>query len=175
MAHKLEQEFCTSVANAYPANFYQKKVLDIGSGDVNGNNKYLFTNCFIIGVDIAAGPNVDLVQSADSLTFRDGFFDTIISTECFEHNPKYEGTIRNAIRMLKSDGLFLFSCATTGRPEHGTFRSKKEQSFATTIGIDYYKNLTEKDIRNAINIDDNFKAYQFITKAQDLYFWGIKK
>lgn len=174
MAHKLEQEFCLSVVQKFPIYFINKKVLDIGSGDVNGNNQYLFTNSFIIGIDVVAGPNVDLVVKAEELTFKNEFFDTIISTECFEHNPHWKGTILNACRMLKSKGLFLFTCATTGRPEHGTLKSKTHQSFTTQIGIDYYKNLTEEDIRSCF-IDDIFSSYEFSTKAQDLYFWGIKK
>ena len=175
MAHTLEQEFCLSVKRKHQDMFTNKIVLDIGSGDINGNNNYLFTDCFLIGVDVAPGPNVDLVANAEELTFRNNFFDTIISTECFEHNPKYGETIRNSIRMLKPNGLFLFTCATTGRPEHGTSRSKPFQSLSTTIGIDYYKNLTEEDVRKEINIERVFKSFEFSTKAQDLYFWGIKK
>ena len=175
MAHKLEQEFCLSVKQLFPESFKNKLVLDIGSGDVNGNNRYLFNNSFVIGLEIGPGKNVDLVCSADKVTFRDELFDTIISTECFEHNPFYAKTIINAIRMLKINGLFLFTCATTGRPEHGTSKSKPDQSFALKIGIDYYKNLTEKDIRTVVDIDNLFSKYEFSTKAQDLYFWGIKK
>jgi len=144
MAHKLEQNFCLSVRTKFQDYFNNKKVLDIGSGDVNGNNRYLFTNCFIIGVDVTNGPNGDLVAKAEELTFKDNFFDTVISTECFEHNHRYADTIRNAIRMLKPSGLFLFTCATTGRPEHGTFKSKANQSFTTQLGIDYYKKSNRK-------------------------------
>jgi SAM-dependent methyltransferase len=175
MAHKLEQEFCLSIKERFKHYFQDKIVLDIGSGDVNGNNRYLFDRGIVIGIDIGPGPNVDIIGGAENLSFRDEFFDTIISTECFEHNPSYAETIRNAIRMLKSNGLFLFTCATTGRPEHGTSKYKPNQSFALKVGIDYYKNLTEEDIREAIDIDKSFSSYEFSTKAQDLYFWGIKK
>lgn len=175
MAHKLEQDFCLSVKRTFPSYFRNKKVLDIGSGDVNGNNRYLFEDCFLIGLDIGPGPNVDLVSGGDVVAFRNEFFDTIISTECFEHNPFYGETLRNAVRMLQPEGLFLFTCATTGRPEHGTSKSKPNQSFAVKIGIDYYKNLTEEDIRKELSVERVFKDFQFSTKAQDLYFWGIKK
>jgi hypothetical protein len=42
---------------------------------------------------------------------------------------------------------------------------------------DYYKNLTEDDIRECINIDDIFVDYQFEVEENhcDLFFWGIKK
>lgn len=175
MAHKIQQEFCLRIKRELPEYFKDKIVLDVGSGDVNGNNRYLFKDCFILGVDVALGPNVDIVDNAHNLKFVDNFFDTAISTECFEHDQYWIGTIKNIIRMLKNEGLFLFTCATTGRPEHGTLKSKPYQSFATRIGIDYYKNLTEDDIRQNINIEKYFSQFEFIVKAQDLYFWGIKK
>jgi alpha-galactosidase len=74
--------------------------------------------------------------------------------------------------------LFLFTCATTGRPEHGTKRSDTGSS-PLTSNIEnwdnYYLNLTEMDIRQAVNIDEKFHFYEFIVNGFDLYFWGIKK
>lgn len=175
MAHKLQQDFCWKVRQRFPYHFEKIKALDIGSGDVNGNNQMFFFESLIIGVDVAVGPNVDIIDQAQNLKFRDGYFDTIISTECWEHNPQWAASIKNGIRMLRPKGLFLFTCATTGRPEHGTSNSKAYQSFATRIGIDYYKNLTEEDIRKEIDIEENFENFEFSTKEQDLYFWGIKR
>jgi hypothetical protein len=42
---------------------------------------------------------------------------------------------------------------------------------------DYYKNLTEEDIRKCIDIDDKFYLYEFEIQPDhcDLYFWGLKK
>jgi hypothetical protein len=42
---------------------------------------------------------------------------------------------------------------------------------------DYYKNLTEIDIRKCIDIDNIFSEYEFEVEYNhcDLYFWGIKK
>ena len=75
--------------------------------------------------------------------------------------------------------LFIFTCATTGRPEHGTSKSKPYQVFSTRIeGLeDYYKNLVEKDIRKEIPVDELFDHYEFsVNQAhKDLYFWGVKK
>ena len=39
MAHKEQRDFCFRVKNIYPDFFKNKKVLDIGSLDVNGNSK----------------------------------------------------------------------------------------------------------------------------------------
>jgi hypothetical protein len=80
--------------------------------------------------------------------------------------------------MTKPNGLIVMSCATTGRPEHGTTRTSPADSPLTIgKGWDYYKNLTEQDFRDNLNIDDMFSSHTFIVGAPhpDLYFYGIKK
>jgi hypothetical protein len=44
MAHKAQREFCDSVRVKYPEMFKNKKVLDVGSLDNNGNNQQLLYN-----------------------------------------------------------------------------------------------------------------------------------
>ena len=41
----------------------------------------------------------------------------------------------------------------------------------------YYKNLTEDDIRAVMDINNTFTEFnfEFESRACDLYFWGIKK
>ena len=99
--------------------------------------------------------------------------------------------------MLKPGGLFFFTCATTDRPVHGTVTQDKidRKNMKTLQGNDivewktmpnvnredwdneYYKNITEKDIREAIDIDEIFEKYKFEVEENhcDLYFWGVKK
>lgn len=174
-----QQEFCREVQGKFKDFFKNKFVLDIGSLDINGNNQEWFEDCKYIGVDIAYGPNVDIVSKGHELGFPDNTFDIIISTECFEHDQYYSATINNIFRMLKPGGLFLFTCATTGRPEHGTRRTTPEDAPFLQNDIewsDYYKNLTEADIRDVLDIDSSFANYQFSTnnESHDLYFYGFK-
>lgn len=174
MAHQEEREWCELVKAAHPEYFIGTRVLDIGSLDINGNNRYLFINCDYTGIDIGYGPNVDVVCSGHEYK-SDEQFDVIISTECFEHDNHYAETLRNAYSLLKQGGLLLFSCAAPGRPEHGTARTSPKDSPFTT---DYYKNLSEGDIRKAMDVDIYFSNYKFKTRTtfpQDLYFYGIKK
>ena len=100
--------------------FINKRVLDVGSGDINGNNCFLFENCEYEGNDVIQANNVTIVSKTKDLPFGDNTFDTIISTECFEHDPEYKESFIKIYHMLKPDGLFLFTCASTGRHEHGT-------------------------------------------------------
>ena len=189
MAHQSQIDYCQSVKKKFPIFFINRRVLDAGSLHVNGDNRYLFTNCQYIGIDVGKGKNVDIVSKIHEYDADDGSFDVIISTECFEHDMYYESSLKNIVRMLKSGGLFLFTCATTGRPEHGTRRVNGQDAPLLTqwnasevYGIDkkwgyYYKNITENDVCKAINVKSIFSKYQFTVddNHKDLQFWGIKK
>jgi len=175
MAHREQSQWCELVKYAHDEFFVGTSVLDIGSLDINGNNRYLFEQCNYTGIDIGEGKNVDVVCSGH-LFKSDDLFDVVISTECFEHDEHWELTLKNVINnLLKDGGLFLFSCAAPGRPEHGTKRTSPKDSPFTN---DYYRNLSEADIRSVLDCDEVFSNYKFKTRIdfpQDLYFYGIKK
>jgi len=188
MAHSQQQNFCKRIVNQFPEMFNggldgiggSKRVLDCGSLSVNGDNKWMFPHCKYIGIDLGGGLNVDVVSATHEYNEPNESFDAIISTECFEHDMFYEKSLKNIVRLLKSGGIFVFTCATTGRPEHGT---RNTTAYAAPLlsgeWADYYKNLTEKDIRKTINVDKIFDSYAFTVSNEggmdDLYFWGIKK
>jgi SAM-dependent methyltransferase len=180
MAHPEQKEFCERVRARFPELFKNKKVLDVGSLDINGNNRFLFDDCSYVGLDIGEGPNVDVVAIAHEYGAEDKSFSAIISTECFEHDMHYAKSLQNIVRMLSEGGLFIFTCATTGRPEHGTMRADNNVNAPLLANhaewSDYYKNLTDEDIRAAIDVDLIFKHYAFEVNPDscDLYFWGIK-
>lgn len=178
MSHKEQQEYCLKIKNRFSEFFIGKKVLDCGSLDINGNNRFLFEDCDYIGIDIGEGKNVDIVSIIHEFQAEKNIFDFIISTECFEHDFHYEKSLIRIVELLKPGGMFLFTCATTGRAEHGTERSAKKDS-PLTIGewSNYYKNLTEKDIRQVLNIEDIFSDFEFEIENvhKDLLFYGIKK
>ena len=180
MAHIQQQEFCGKIKGKYPNFFKNKKVLDIGSLDINGSNRELFSNSEYLGIDVGEGKNVDLVCIGHELKSPDNFYDVIISTEAFEHDMHYEKTILNVMRMLKPGGLFLFTCASIGRPEHGTKRYDEWTAPLLANKGDwgnYYKNLTEEDIRKIPGFSDMFPdgVFEYNSTSKDLYFSGIKK
>ena len=181
MAHLNQQLFCEKIRNKIPEHFENKRILDIGSLDINGNNKYLFTNSNYIGLDVGEGPNVDVISVGHLYSAPNNFFDTIISTEVFEHDMFYEQTVQNVVRMLKPGGLFIFTCASTGRPEHGTRRSDGSDAAPLLYNIspewsDYYKNLTEKDFEKIDGFKKSFPDgyFEYNPESKDLYFYGIK-
>lgn len=156
-----------------------KKILEIGSYDVNGSIRPFFENSDYIGVDLIEGKGVDFVRDGHTLDYLDESFDMVISCESFEHNPYWKETFLNMIRMTKLGGLIVFTCATTGRPEHGTTRTTSVDSPGTIqMNWDYYKNLKELDFYNEIfDFKDFFGRFLFLknNKSKDLYFVGVKR
>jgi SAM-dependent methyltransferase len=179
--HLEATEFTLFVKKILSDYFVNKIVLDVGSGDINGNNRHLFENCKYEGNDVIEANNVTIVSKTKDLPMEDNTFDTIISTECFEHDPEYKDSFTKIYKMLKPNGLFCFTCAGWGRPEHGTRRTTPHDSLGT-IGnkddmIDYYKNLTINDINEVLDLHNNFIIWDsyYNYKSKDLYFIGIKK
>ena len=178
--HTEAKNFTHYVKNILPDFFNKKRVLDVGSGDINGNNKSLFIDCEYHGNDVIDAKNVTIVSKTKDLTFDDESFDTIISTECFEHDPEYKESLLKIYKMLKPGGLFLFTCASTNRPEHGTRRSGPMESYGTIGNIegmyDYYKNLTKADLDEVLHLDDTFAVWDtyYNSSSCDLYFMGLK-
>ncbi len=181
VAHENQINFCKSIKNIFPEYFAGVTVLDIGSLDVNGNNKYLFDKDTIyLGLDLASGENVDIICSGHEINLPSETFDMIVSTECLEHDRHWIETLQNAVRMLRPGGMLLTTCATVGRPEHGTRRTTPQDApLLEHVDIewsDYYMNLTEDDFRSALNIEENFQYAKFEVEhsTYDLYFVGIK-
>jgi tetratricopeptide (TPR) repeat protein len=169
-------QFIGAVKALLPQLFVKTKVLEIGAYHVNESIRTLFSDCKYTGLDLTSGTGVDIVASGHKFKVENAF-DVVISCECLEHNPYYHETFLNMIENTASGGLIVFTCATTGRPEHGTTRTDPSQSPGTSaIGWDYYKNLTESDFDETV-ITTKLSDYYFFTNpsSQDLYFVGIKK
>ena len=178
MAHSQQAEYVKSLKKIYPHFFNRKKVLEVGSLNINGSIRDFFYECEYVGIDIGEGEGVDLVCEGQKYDAPNETFDVSCSTECFEHNPFWLGTFLNMIRVTKSKGMVFFTCASDGRPEHGTTRTSPGDSPLTVDkGWDYYKNLNEKDFTNFIDFDKLFVTYSFAVNllSCDLYFFGIKK
>jgi SAM-dependent methyltransferase len=177
MAHVAQSNYIASVKARLPQYFKGGRVLEIGSLNINGTVRGFFNAEEYVGVDIGKGKGVDVVSSGH-LYDSEKLFDCCISCECFEHNPFWKETFENMIRLCKSEGLIIFTCATTGRPEHGTSRTTPADSPLTIWkGWEYYKNLTADDFTSSMNMSDLFSQWIFDDNPRscDLYFCGIKR
>lgn len=178
MSHSQQRDFVEKLKNHLPKYFNRKSVLEVGSLNVNGTLRDFFTECRYIGIDVSPGNEVDVVCEGQNYNAPDNTYDVVSSAECFEHNPYWFETFQNMIRLCKDGGLVFFTCATDGRPEHGTSRTTPLDSPLTVeLGWDYYRNLNEKDFTSKINFDSYFSEYHFEVndESHDLYFWGILK
>ncbi|TPV55134.1 methyltransferase domain-containing protein [Aestuariibacter sp. GS-14] len=171
--HWQAYQFVSAIRTCFPSHFRNKSVLEIGSHSVNGSIRDLFDTEDYTGLDLSEGEGVDEVISGH-LYSSDKRFDVVISCECFEHNPYFVETFENMINHLAEDGLLIFTCATTGRPEHGTSRTDPSMSPGTSsLNWDYYRNLTEADFKG---FGKELSGSLFFTNeySQDLYFIGVR-
>jgi len=174
--HLAAMDFICFVTLKFVEYFREKKVLDVGSGDINGNNRQWFIDCDYTGNDVCENTNVTIVSRTKDLPFGPNTFDTIVSTECFEHDPEYKQSLLKIYDMLKPNGLFAFTCASIGRAEHGTRRTSPQDSLGSNIEdmSDYYKNLTHEDIDEIFEgLDIVYDTY-YNSHTCDLFFIGIK-
>lgn len=179
MSHPEQVGFLKTVSEANITLLENGKILEIGSYDVNGSMRSIFDTCSqYVGVDLREGPGVDVIGFGHEVDFLSNNFDMTVSGECFEHDPNWVKTLNNMIRMTRPGGIVAFTCASEGRPEHGTKRTDAEDSPGTqSVGLDYYQNLTVQDIVDNVNLEDNFSSWGFayLPTTFDLYFAGIKK
>ena len=172
--HSEQQQFVRLVKRVFPAHFHRVAVLEVGSYDVNGSVRPMFDASRHLGIDLVAGPAVDLVCSGHEFRSEERF-DVAVSTECFEHNPFYAETFLNMVRHVRPGGMVLFTCASEGRPEHGTGRCDPASSPGSAgLFQDYYRNLTEADFAG-LDMPSLFSEFCFLRNAvaHDLYFVGI--
>ena len=94
-------------------------ILEMGSYDVNGSLRNAKpTGSTWVGIDIEAGPGVDVVVSPDDeLPFPDGHFDIVLATSVLEHDPQFWKTLEKMSRAVKPTG-FIYICAPSNGPVH---------------------------------------------------------
>jgi SAM-dependent methyltransferase len=177
MAHKQQLDFVHMSSSQLPQYFCGAAVLEIGSLDISGSVRQFYRDCSYTGIDVAQGKGVDVVCQGQDFGASDGSFDQVISCEAMEHNPSWRETFENMIRLTKEGGLVVMTCATYGRPEHGTTRTMPEASPLTVEkGWDYYKNLGSSDFVKVFNFQKSFSSYRFWSNwsSKDLYFIGLR-
>lgn len=178
MAHPQQRTYLRNLRMKFPNAFNTNSVLEVGSLNINGTVRDFFVAQSYVGIDVGPGKDVDIVCEGQNYKAPEASYDTIISCECFEHNPYWVETFQNMHFLCKSNGFIIMTCATEGRKEHGTTRSHPGDSPLTiSNGWDYYRNLTEKDFRSKFDIESMFSEHQFLVEHSnhDLYFWGIKR
>lgn len=172
-----QRRFVAVAAEFLPEFFVETRVLEVGALDVNGSVRDLFRHCDYTGIDVGPGPGVDVVCGGHEYDADDASFDVVLSTETMEHNPHWVRTVENMLRLCRLGGLVLVSCATLGRPEHGTVRSSPLASPPTVaLGWDYYRNVSERGLRRTVASarDDVLARYWTNWRSYDLYMASLR-
>lgn len=169
-------QFIKRVRKEYPHKFRLRKVLEVGSKNINGSPRKYFWFCDYVGVDLSSGKGVDVVMNfTDSglLKLPTFSYDIVISTEVLEHCEKWGMCLRRMYGLLKSGGLMIMTCASEDRLPHGTNERHPEASPDTN---EYYRNISKEDFKSVLP-PELFDSYVLMNgrDKQDLYFYGIKK
>jgi SAM-dependent methyltransferase len=175
MAHQEQREFFERLNSSLTTHFNEAmKILEVGSQNINGTVRHFFpaANNYL-GIDLGIADSVDWVIPGELIELPDGWADITVSTECFEHCRDWNNVMLNMIRITKSRGLVIITCAGSERPTHGTIDSDEESSPFTTS---YYKNLNVDDISTKIKLGAYFDIHGFEVNSvsKDTYFWGIR-
>lgn len=118
--HASSYEHMTSLVHDFLDPGTSLSVLDIGSYDVNGSYRALFTSPYwsYTGVDLAQGPGVDVVLASPyKYPFATGSQDLVISGQAFEHVEYFWMAFLEMVRVLKPGGM-IFLIAPSRGPEH---------------------------------------------------------
>jgi len=97
------------------------RILDVGSYDVNGSYKTLFTSPTFeyTGLDMESGPNVDIVPATPYCwsEIEDDSFDIVISGQVIEHVEFFWLTMSEIVRVAK-EGALICLIAPRGFDQH---------------------------------------------------------
>ncbi len=93
------------------------RVIEFGSLDINGSPRRLFPgDVDYLGVDVQAGPGVDLVRDVTELAEEPA--DLVVCMEVLEHAPAKAGIIAAAARHLVPGGHLILTAACDPRAPH---------------------------------------------------------
>jgi len=92
------------------------KTLDVGSKNVNGSLRPLFTD--YVGLDMRKGRNVDIIANSHNIPFDDGTFDCVTCVETLEHDDNPFETMNEIYRILKPGGWAVLAASGINFKKH---------------------------------------------------------
>lgn len=114
MRHQ-SKKFLTELLTKIPE---PKKVLDVGSRDINGHLRDMFHPDSYTGLDMLEGQNVDVIANGHKMPFENQIFDLVISFDTFEHDDEFWLTLKEMKRVLKKGGYMVIGVPSRRCPEH---------------------------------------------------------
>lgn len=195
MSHKAQKLFCLEIRNRFPCHFINANIIDCGSKNINGTNRWLFRRTIwnwkgmnsYTGIDISLGDNVHILGYVSQvlpkikelplkylLTGKNGRpawpINIVISTEMLEHDRYWKESLKAMYDILKPGGLMIITAAGDGRQEHGTFMCTPGASPDT---LDYYQNISNEMFESVLP-RYMFNEYIIRQTSGDFQFAGVK-
>lgn len=124
--------------------------LDVGSYDVNGSVKALFSS--YTGLDMREGANVDIVGNSHRLPFKANSFDIVTCLEMLEHDDNPFKTLEEIYRVLKKGGWAIVCASGISFPKHD-YPSDYFRYTAEGLGV------LMKRFKNIETVDDTDEVY----------------
>lgn len=115
--HDSVQRWVAKEVRAWSLDREDVETFEVGSLDVNGSVRGLFRGPYV-GLDLRAGPGVDVVGSSHALPLADAAVDVVVCTEVLEHDPAFWLTLGEIRRVLRSGGHLLLTTRGNGFGEH---------------------------------------------------------
>jgi SAM-dependent methyltransferase len=142
-------------------------VLEIGSIDINGSVRGLFTGAArYVGIDRIAGAGVDVVTDARDYD-GDGQFAVVVCCEVLEHEVEPQVIIACAWRTLRAGGALILTCASTNRKPHSADGSEHPRDG------EHYRNIDPDELRTLLkDWEINDLDYRF--PPGDVYATALK-
>lgn len=109
--HDAALNWCRRWAPTHPVS-----VIDVGGRDINGTARVAFDATSYLGIDLYPGFGVDLV--CDFTEYQGERVDVVVCMEVAEHTDKWPLIVANAANHLDEGGVFIFTAAGPGWPEH---------------------------------------------------------
>lgn len=92
-------------------------VVELGALDINGGVRDLFGDADYLGLDLVAGPGVDVVaDAADWRPPRSAA--AVVCCEVLEHTPQGEDIVTSAYHALAPGGVLILTAACAPRQAH---------------------------------------------------------
>jgi GT2 family glycosyltransferase len=119
-----------------------RKVLDVGSRNVNGSPRPLVNSTEYHGIDVAPGPGVDEVADA-ARWVPSTQYDLALCLETFEHAREWREILRMMAAAVRPDGEVIVTTACDPREPHsgvdGVVNAVRED--------EWYRNIDPEDLR----------------------------
>lgn len=136
------------------------RVLEIGSYDVNGSPRPIFTGCAeYVGVDLRPGTGVDMV--ADITEWETAVpFDVVVCAEMLEHVADQQAVIDAAAQLLQPGGVLIITAAGYGRAPHNIDGGHDD------LRGEPYQNITKARMAEML---DGWDEVEITTGKGDIY------